>query len=376
MMAEDKIEEETYSLIFTSLKHPIRRQILRMLADEPLTYSEILETLNIDSGHLSYHLESLGDLTVHDENGHYQLSSFGVATVKLMGGVEEQTPAKSHRKFKLRRILAKVYPVILVLALIGASFHFVTYATVASTRTLSTDQVLPLPFYVDAGQTFEVNVTLDHWSSINEEDFGIRADHGGFVMSLVPLRSTFTDWDEASVWIDPKANQTLTPTTTYLVQLTLTKDNCTGFYDDIPLSFFTDPLFGDDVVHVTLHSDNDINGVPVTIYSQNELGDPSKLLVDIHLPNGDVLTDSFHWTTPAFRSDRASSLSAPVTEPGNYSFRIKNNNQCDWDGSIMVTIQLQHFEKPCFYWGVAGFIIALGYVALVTISTIKTRHRN
>jgi hypothetical protein len=135
-------------------------------------------------------------------------------------------------------------------------------------------------------------------------------------------------------------------------------------------------LFGDDVVHVTLHSDNDINGVPVTIYSQNELGDPSKLLVDIHLPNGDVLTDSFHWTTPAFRSDRASSLSAPVTEPGNYSFRIKNNNQWDWDGSMMVTIQLQHFEKPCFYWGVAGFIIALGYVALVTVSTIKTRHRN
>ncbi|TET26814.1 MAG: ArsR family transcriptional regulator, partial [Candidatus Bathyarchaeum sp.] len=87
-MDEDNLEEETYSLIFTSLKHPIRRRILRMLADKPLTYSEILETLNIDSGHLSYHLENLGDLTVHANNGHYKLSSFGVAAVKLMGGVE------------------------------------------------------------------------------------------------------------------------------------------------------------------------------------------------------------------------------------------------------------------------------------------------
>jgi len=43
-MVEDNMEEETYSLIFTSLKHPIRRRILRMLADKPLTYSEILET--------------------------------------------------------------------------------------------------------------------------------------------------------------------------------------------------------------------------------------------------------------------------------------------------------------------------------------------
>ena len=72
-MAEDKIEEETYSLIFTSLKHPIRRRILRMLADTPMTFSEILESLTIDSGHLNYHLESLGDLVLHPKDGKYLL---------------------------------------------------------------------------------------------------------------------------------------------------------------------------------------------------------------------------------------------------------------------------------------------------------------
>ena len=71
-----------------------------MLSDKPLTYSEILEILNIDSGHLSYHLENLGDLTVHSSNGQYRLSSFGVAAVKLMGGVEEQTPPNNKQKPK------------------------------------------------------------------------------------------------------------------------------------------------------------------------------------------------------------------------------------------------------------------------------------
>ncbi|MFZ7138643.1 MAG: winged helix-turn-helix domain-containing protein [archaeon] len=137
-MVEDKIEEETYSLIFTSLKHPIRRRILRMLSDKPLTYSEILEILNIDSGHLSYHLENLGDLTVHSSDGKYKLSSFGVAAVKLMGGVEEQTPTNHKEKPKLRKTIGKFYSIILALALIGASFHLITYGEIVETTSAST----------------------------------------------------------------------------------------------------------------------------------------------------------------------------------------------------------------------------------------------
>ena len=92
VLAENKAEEETYSVIFTSLKHPVRRRILRMLAEKPLNFSEIQESLAIDSGHLNYHLESLSDLVTHLQNGKYALSSIGVAAVKLMSGVEEHQP--------------------------------------------------------------------------------------------------------------------------------------------------------------------------------------------------------------------------------------------------------------------------------------------
>ena len=68
-MTNQKDDEETYSLIFSSLKDPIRRKILRMLEDDELAFSEILEILAIDSGHLSYHLENLGDLITRTPNG-------------------------------------------------------------------------------------------------------------------------------------------------------------------------------------------------------------------------------------------------------------------------------------------------------------------
>jgi DNA-binding transcriptional ArsR family regulator len=374
MMAEDKIEEETYSLIFTSLKHPIRRRILRMLADGPLTYSEILEILNIDSGHLSYHLESLGDLTVHDKNGHYQLSSFGVATVKLMGGVEEQTPSQSHRKFKLRRILAKVYPVILVLALIGASFHFVTYATLVSSTTVSTDQLFPPPLYIATGQTFEVNVTLDQWSSNIKEGIGVYRGPKAYMLALAPLKSTLTGWEEASVWIESRVNQTQTAKeSVYSTYAILTKDNFTLSSSHFPIQWFNETGLSNEnfTFHMKIFTNTtDATG---TAFKISAFFISPKLLVDVHTPNGTVLADSFQWTSTAFRSDRVSSPSVSVTEPGTYLFSIRNDAPWDWDGFLSVNLQLQRFEKPYFYWGVAGFIIALGYVAVVTAVAYRAR---
>ena len=123
------MEDETYSLIFTSLKHPIRRRILRMLADNPLMFSEIQETLSIDSGHLNYHLVNLGELVYNIKNGHYCLSSFGRAAVKLMGGVEEHAPVSSQRRNKSRRLFAKTFSIVLALVVVCASVYFVFYVT-------------------------------------------------------------------------------------------------------------------------------------------------------------------------------------------------------------------------------------------------------
>jgi DNA-binding transcriptional ArsR family regulator len=89
-------EEEPYSTMFGSLKHPIRRKILRMLSEKPRTFSEMLEASGVSSSHLTYHLENLGQLVSKTDDGKYTLSTLGEAAVATMSRIEE-TPTKPKR---------------------------------------------------------------------------------------------------------------------------------------------------------------------------------------------------------------------------------------------------------------------------------------
>jgi DNA-binding transcriptional ArsR family regulator len=81
-------EEDTYSRIFAALKHPVRRRILSILNEEPLTYTELLNRLNVETGFLNYHLENLSELISKNEEGRYRLSEFGEAAQSLTARVE------------------------------------------------------------------------------------------------------------------------------------------------------------------------------------------------------------------------------------------------------------------------------------------------
>lgn len=94
-------QEEIYSIMFSSLKHPARRKILRILADKPLTFSEMLELLGVSSSNLTYHLDSLGELVTKDEIGKYKLSTFGFASVNTMRVVEEAPEVQPKKRFGL-----------------------------------------------------------------------------------------------------------------------------------------------------------------------------------------------------------------------------------------------------------------------------------
>ncbi|MCW4004352.1 MAG: winged helix-turn-helix domain-containing protein [Candidatus Bathyarchaeota archaeon] len=100
-MAVEKVgdaKEEIYSTMFSSLKHPARRKILRILADKPLTFSEMLDILGVSSSNLTYHLENLGELVAKDDNGVYKLSTFGQAAVGTMKIVEEAPEVPPRRR--------------------------------------------------------------------------------------------------------------------------------------------------------------------------------------------------------------------------------------------------------------------------------------
>lgn len=118
-MAEGK--EEIYSIMFSSLKHPIRRKILRILADKPLTFSEMLDLLGVSSSNLTYHLESLGELVTKEDKGVYRLSTFGLASVSTMKIVEEAPPVQPKKRLSLSLKWKTVVGVLLIGLIIFAS---------------------------------------------------------------------------------------------------------------------------------------------------------------------------------------------------------------------------------------------------------------
>ncbi len=116
-------EEEIYSTMFSSLKHPARRKILRMLSEKTMTFSQMLDYLGISSSHLTYHLESLGELVTKTDDGKYRLSRFGETCVNTMRSVEEAPNIQPQRfralPFKWKTILALSIIIIVLVASIA-----------------------------------------------------------------------------------------------------------------------------------------------------------------------------------------------------------------------------------------------------------------
>jgi len=119
-------EETIYSTMFSSLKHPARRKILRMLSEKSMTFSQLLDTLEISSSNLTYHLESLGELLFKTENGAYKLSTFGVASVNTMKIVEE-APAVGNKRWSLSPRWKGIFAVFAIAIIVLASFSAVQY---------------------------------------------------------------------------------------------------------------------------------------------------------------------------------------------------------------------------------------------------------
>jgi DNA-binding transcriptional ArsR family regulator len=128
--------EETYSAMFSSLRHPARRKILRMLSEKSMTFSQMLDELEIPGSHLTYHLENLGELVVKMEDGKYKLSSVGEACCSIMKGAED-APNIQTKQFSLLPLRWKtLFTVFIITIVLLASMSYVQYA---SFNQLSTD---------------------------------------------------------------------------------------------------------------------------------------------------------------------------------------------------------------------------------------------
>ena len=121
--------EEAYSAMFSSLRHPARRKILRMLSENEMTFSQMLDELEIPGSHLTYHLENLGEFLVKKDDGKYQLSRVGENCHSVMKGAEE-VPNMHTKKFSVLPIRWKIILTVFAISIVllattsGVQFYF------------------------------------------------------------------------------------------------------------------------------------------------------------------------------------------------------------------------------------------------------------
>jgi DNA-binding transcriptional ArsR family regulator len=193
-------DEEIYSIMFSSLKHPARRKILRMLSEKSMTFSQLLEELGVSSSHLTYHLENLGELVTKTENGKYKLSTFGAASVETMKIVEEAPAVRSKYGFPLSLKWRSLLAILVIAVVLLASMSYVQYATlnqVSSERDLLQsryDQLLSWSAGTDDSITFlEDVVQIDltgYQATLLRNTVEVREDLGGVVEEVLSYSLT------------------------------------------------------------------------------------------------------------------------------------------------------------------------------------------
>ncbi|RFA93307.1 winged helix-turn-helix domain-containing protein [Pyrobaculum aerophilum] len=106
--------------MFQALSHPLRRRALRLFAERPRMYSELMEELGADSPTLAFHLKKLAGLVEKNERGFYELTELGKRALKVLQELEEAPqpgPAPEERDFVFHdRIILKIDNSLLELA--------------------------------------------------------------------------------------------------------------------------------------------------------------------------------------------------------------------------------------------------------------------
>ena len=201
-------EEEIYSTMFSSLKHPSRRKILRMLSQRPMTFSQMLEALEISSSHLTYHLENLGELLTKSEDGQYKLSTFGAASVSTMTIVEEAPAIQSKYRLSLPLRWKSILAILIIGVILLASMSYMQYGALnqlsSDHEALESkyDQLLSWSTGTDKAIIFlrdviQIDITEYH-ATLLKNTVESRSDLGGVVEQI--LRYSLTN-SESQIYV-------------------------------------------------------------------------------------------------------------------------------------------------------------------------------
>jgi len=199
-------EEDMYSSIFLALKHPVRRKIMRILSENALTYTQVLNRLEVETGFLNYHLENLRGLVTKGKDDRYRLSEFGEAALALIAGVEEPVKEKSSGLRILGFRINSTYIAMTVATILMVSNVFWVYAYQGLSREktnvlgeilIQTGGYLGESISILNSVVIEGKIDLELWSIVFLRDLIQLSRQYGLVVSL--------DIDHRQQWSQIKA---------------------------------------------------------------------------------------------------------------------------------------------------------------------------
>ena len=83
------VDEKSVSKLFSILSNKLRRDILALLYEKKeLSFSDLMNALEIDTGKMSFHLRNLKMFLEQTPNGKYRLNSFGQNALRLVRDTE------------------------------------------------------------------------------------------------------------------------------------------------------------------------------------------------------------------------------------------------------------------------------------------------
>ncbi len=88
------VDQENVSKILSVLSHKIRREVLRILREKgESSFTDLMNSLNLDTGTLSFHMRSLAVFVEQTDSGKYKLSRIGENALRIIRDVESWSEA-------------------------------------------------------------------------------------------------------------------------------------------------------------------------------------------------------------------------------------------------------------------------------------------
>ncbi len=87
-------------VILQAIVHSIRRAILRLLRNEPQTFSQLLNHFNLSTGKLNYHLTQIQGLVKKNDKKEYELTSIALKILKLLDEIQDEIRAEDQPLIK------------------------------------------------------------------------------------------------------------------------------------------------------------------------------------------------------------------------------------------------------------------------------------